>query len=149
MLDLHGLGLSDLPALPSGTRYLNCAGNRLRRLPDPLPPDLEILDARDNLLAYLPPLPPRLEKLWVSGNRLVALPLLPETLCEVDVARNRLRALPLSVPAALCFVATDHNPYLDATSRQRWHRTAWRQRRYGSVTGSVISRSQVGKKVSS
>lgn len=93
MLDLRGLGLTELPPLPEEVRVLDVAENKLTRLPA-LPATLEILYCEQNLLEQLPPLPPGLQMLTCSRNRLRSLPPLPPALRRLDCAENRIERLP-------------------------------------------------------
>ena len=81
-LDLSCLGLTALPPLPAGLKWLDCGYNALTALP-PLPAGLEKLDCLNNALTALPPLPAGLKKLYCYKNpHLRVVPRLPPSLRE-------------------------------------------------------------------
>jgi ankyrin repeat protein len=69
-LILHPMNISQLPALPTSLKYLQCSGNPLA--------------------TGLPSLPPSLEVLLCEGCGLTELPDLPETLRYLDARNNKL-----------------------------------------------------------
>jgi len=63
-------------------KYINCANNNLKHLPDELPRSLKGLYCGDNILGGLPTLPLYLEELDCRNNIILELPILPLTLKE-------------------------------------------------------------------
>ncbi len=97
MLNVANEDLQVLPTIPEGTKVINCSNNKITRI-DRLPPNLEILDASNNLLeSYaLPKLPSTLQQLIVSNNhRLEHLPPLPKSLRILYCDGCLLESLPI------------------------------------------------------
>lgn len=93
-LIIYNLGLTSLPELPPGIRFLSCAGNQLTTLPT-LPATLTSLDCSDNRLIELPALPPTLNTLECANNQLTVLPALAHTsLMGIGCINNILGVLP-------------------------------------------------------
>lgn len=103
-LDLSRLNLSSLPmALPDHIEVLNAYENQLGFLPPNLPASLLSLCVSNNNLSCLPEtLPPNLTWLSVSCNFLSALPSrLPEGLINLNAYNNMLESLPDTLPSTL------------------------------------------------
>lgn len=108
-LDLSGLDLDSLPALPRELRRLDAGNNNLAVLPA-LPPYLEVLDVNTNLfLERLPPLPATLRELRANTNALKRFeaPELP-ALDYVDLSDNQLEIVPFSFRNARTIILRDN-----------------------------------------
>jgi Leucine-rich repeat (LRR) protein len=116
ILNLHGLGLTELPQLvsedPPTLKYLNCECNRLTELPQ-LPSTLVGLYCRGNQLTKLPQLvsecPSTLVDLYCADNQLTELPQLPSTLVRLDCDGNQITELP-QLPSTLMWMNRGNNP---------------------------------------
>ncbi len=110
-LDLSGLGLSSLPALPPTLRRLNARDNQLVTLPATLPDSLRVIDVSSNQLTSLPEhLPAELQTLIATFNNLSDLPkALPNSLVRLDVAANEITTLPERLPASLVILKAANN----------------------------------------
>ena len=80
---------------------LNCTNNRLRTLPNDLPPTLQLLKVEYNQITYLPTLPTGLKELDCSNNFLSSLPVLPVGLINLDCSHNLFTSLPNPLPIDL------------------------------------------------
>lgn len=90
-------GISGFSVLNS----LNCTNNRIRTLPNDLPPTLQLLKIEYNQITLLPTLPTGLKTLDCSNNLLRTLPILPAGLIDLDCSHNLFTALPDALPADL------------------------------------------------
>ena len=70
VLELAGLGLTELPELPDELTILDCSRNQITKLPDKLPDRLTELYCHTNQLNKLPQLPDRLTTLDCDNNQL-------------------------------------------------------------------------------
>lgn len=89
VLDLSNLGLTSLPELPVGLKWLGCQNNCLTRLPE-LPVGLGVLYCHNNQLKTLPELPVSLNTLYCHNNQLTTLPELPVGLKWLGCHNNQL-----------------------------------------------------------
>ena len=108
MLDCGRNRIAELPKLPDSLRALYCSENAMKRLPDVLPPFLEILSCYNNELTELPTLPKTLKQLFCFGNRLRRLPELPHSIQRINVIYNQLRILP-ELPETMTEIYCSHN----------------------------------------
>jgi hypothetical protein len=113
-LDVSGLQLTSLPALPPILTTLYCFFNQLTELPA-LPPTLDFLYCNRNQLTELPALPPALKRLVCSHNRLSRLPDLPPALENLYCQANQITVLP-ALPGSLKELACNSNPISKITS---------------------------------
>lgn len=94
--------------LLSGGKELKIDSMELTSLPAHLPPDLAILDVRENQMTALPILPAGLTILVAYNNRLTALPTLPAGLTTLNVSNNWITFLP-ALPVGLTTLVADYN----------------------------------------
>ena len=113
-LDVSGLQLTSLPALPPILTKLYCYNNQLTVLPA-LPPTLELLYCNRNQLTELPALPPALKNLLCNNNRLSRLPDLPPALETLYCQVNQITVLP-ALPGSLKELECYNNPISKITS---------------------------------
>jgi hypothetical protein len=113
-LDVSGLQLTSLPALPPILTQLFCYNNQLTVLPA-LPPTLELLYCNHNQLTELPALPHALKKLLCSNNRLSRLPDLPPALEMLYCQVNQITVVP-ALPGSLKELECYNNPISKITS---------------------------------
>lgn len=98
-LNLSGLGLTELPAIPEGVTCLTADDNPLRQITN-FPQSLErfthrpLMSGRSSPLESIPPLPPKLISLMIHDTGLKALPELPKSLTYLDVRKSRLTSVP-------------------------------------------------------
>ena len=97
-LDLQGLEIETLPAMPLPLRHLNVSNNKIKVLPK-LGKYLLSLGCSNNCLVDLPNLPPNLLALACNDNGIRQLPALPRPLVYLSCAHNRLKELPTSLSA--------------------------------------------------
>jgi hypothetical protein len=109
MLDLCGLELDTLPAMPLPLRHLNVSYNKIATLPK-LGKYLLTLGCSSNCLVDIPNLPPNLRVLACNDNRIRQLPALPRPLVHLSCANNLLKEMPPSLAACL------HLKHLDCES---------------------------------
>ncbi len=122
----------ELPTLPTCLKNLHYTNSLIERLPNPLPPALNVLICRCCRLTGLPPLPPlpptlewlRIHEMEISSLptlptgllcldvqdcALTDLPPLPKRLDELDVRNNRITRVP-EIPATATYVNICGNP---------------------------------------
>lgn len=90
VLRLDSIGLHTLPPIPQGVQRLSVCDNYLTSL-EGLPESLEWLDATNNRLRTLPnTVPPTLESLYVSHNQIRVIPAMPVSLKLLSADDNPL-----------------------------------------------------------
>ena len=88
VLKLDAIGLHTLPPLPPGLQYMNVSDNYLTSL-EGLPESLLWIDATNNRLRTLPnTVPPHLESLYVSYNQIRVIPDMPPSLKLLSADHN-------------------------------------------------------------
>ncbi len=107
--------LTQLPALPSGLRYLNCQNNFLTSLPE-LPPALTYLNCLvfRSSLSSLPALPPLLDTLELWGQSIAQMPALPSTLTYFSCGGSDLTTSFPALPTGLKIFRYNYAPNLTA-----------------------------------
>jgi hypothetical protein len=128
ILNLRNLNITSLPPLPLSTTRLNLRRTQVTSLPEPLPPNLILLDISDTRITRLPKLPdtlrslllintgvtslpeslpPNLEQLTIHDTGITQLPALPGSLNSLGISNTGVTRLPEPLP--------DHLEYLDVS----------------------------------
>jgi Leucine-rich repeat (LRR) protein len=89
--------------------YLDCHSCKLTILPDPLPPNLIVLDCSKNNLAVLPNLPVNLAHLYCYDNILSSLPNIPTKLTLLYCHNNHLSVFPEFHQSSLSSINCSNN----------------------------------------
>ena len=97
-------GLKVLPAIPKGTKVINCQGNTITQLPH-LPEGLIVLKCEENNIHELPPLPLTLKALLCDSNPLVSLPELPEGIVSITASSTNIKTIPYLPESLILFDA--------------------------------------------
>ena len=131
ILGLRNLNITSLPPIPLSTTHLILRNTQVTSLPEPLPPNLILLDISDTRITRLPELPdtlrflflfntgvtslpeslpPNLEQLSVSDTGITQLPELPRSLFSLNISNTGVTRLPEPLPHHLEFLDVSGTP---------------------------------------